>query len=68
MLFLFTGDDVCGISITIREKDDIILVWNSDASMNSDGIRHRVHELLPAVHFITEFYKGNNVCIFIKAS
>lgn len=55
----FIGDDVCGISITVREKDDILLVWNSDATANIGGVRDKVHELLPGVQFLIEFYKGS---------
>lgn len=58
ILVSFIGDDVCGISITVREKDDIILVWNSDASANTESIRYKVHDLLPEIQFIIEFYKG----------
>lgn len=58
ILVSLIGDDVCGISITVREKDDIILVWNSDASANTESIRDKVHELLPGIQFIIQFYKG----------
>ncbi|XP_035220978.1 eukaryotic translation initiation factor 4E type 3-like [Stegodyphus dumicola] len=53
------GDDVCGVSVTVREKDDIIQVWNSDANLGTEGIKHKVNELLPGVKFTTEFYRAH---------
>ncbi|GFT03109.1 eukaryotic translation initiation factor 4E type 3-B [Nephila pilipes] len=57
--FLSKGDDVCGVSVTVRDKDDIVQIWNSDASVNND-IKSKVYDLLPGVKFIAEFYRAHN--------
>ncbi|CAL1261240.1 unnamed protein product [Larinioides sclopetarius] len=57
--YLSKGDNVCGISVTVRDKDDIIQVWNSDASVTND-IKTKVYDLLPGVKFIAEFYRAHN--------
>ncbi|XP_054708043.1 eukaryotic translation initiation factor 4E type 3-B-like [Uloborus diversus] len=54
------GDEVCGVSVTVREKDDIILLWNSNASTKPNGIHKKVYELLPNVKYIAEFYRAHN--------
>ncbi|GFY23819.1 eukaryotic translation initiation factor 4E type 3-B [Trichonephila clavipes] len=57
--FLSKGDDVCGVSVTVRDKNDIVQIWNSDASVNND-IRSKVYHLLPGVKFIAEFYRDKS--------
>ncbi|GIY56508.1 eukaryotic translation initiation factor 4E type 3-B [Caerostris extrusa] len=57
--YLSKGDYICGVSVTAREKDDIIQLWNNDASVGSD-IKSKVYDLLPGIKFIAEFYKAHN--------
>ena len=33
----FSDDEVCGISISVRERDDIIQIWNSNAKAEEDA-------------------------------
>ena len=33
----FSDDEVCGISISVRERDDIIQIWNSNAKAEKDA-------------------------------
>ncbi|KOC63210.1 Eukaryotic translation initiation factor 4E type 3 [Habropoda laboriosa] len=50
-------DDVCGISVSIRERDDLVEIWNINAALASKAkLLDKVHSLLPNVNFI-EFYK-----------
>lgn len=49
-----------GLSISLRERDDVIQIWNTQSSLADQArILHRIHELLPNVKFLAEFYKGN---------
>lgn len=33
----FTDDEVCGISVSVRERDDIIQIWNANAKAVEDA-------------------------------
>jgi len=33
----FSDDEVCGISVSVRERDDIIQIWNSNAKAVEDA-------------------------------
>lgn len=33
----FPDDEVCGISISVRERDDIIQIWNANAKAVEDA-------------------------------
>jgi len=56
---LAKGDDICGMSVSPRDRDDIIQIWNLKASLSqqSDMVLKKVHQLLPDVNFLAEFYK-----------
>jgi len=52
------GDDVCGLSVSPREKDDLIQIWNArSADVEQSKVLDKVHQLLPDVRFNAEFYK-----------
>lgn len=55
---LCEGDDISGFSVSPREKDDLIQIWNirSDVA-NDDRVLQKVHKLVPHVRFNAEFYK-----------
>ena len=52
------GDDVCGLSVSPREKDDLIQIWNvKSENVENSNVLDKVHKLLPDVRFNAEFYK-----------
>jgi len=52
------GDDVCGLSVSPREKDDLIQIWNvRSEDVGQSRVLDKVHQLLPDVRFNAEFYK-----------
>lgn len=53
------GDEIGGVSISVRDRDDVIQIWNTQASLSSQAsIVNKIKELLPQVEFLTTFYKG----------
>ncbi|RUS79563.1 hypothetical protein EGW08_012693, partial [Elysia chlorotica] len=51
-------DEVIGVSVSIRDRDDLILVWNRVAQLKDRStIIAKIKELLPHVTFTTVFYK-----------
>lgn len=52
------GDEVCGVSVCVRDKDDILQIWNADARLNEGStVLQKAHRLLPGISFLAEFYK-----------
>ncbi|XP_063235203.1 eukaryotic translation initiation factor 4E type 3-like [Bacillus rossius redtenbacheri] len=55
---LADGDEICGVSVTVREKDDLVQVWNKLAKMADDAtILAAIQRLLPDVSFPSQYYK-----------
>lgn len=55
---LAKGDDICGLSVSPRDRDDIIQIWNYDANLAvKDKVLEKIHSLVPDVQFLAEFYK-----------
>ncbi|XP_017761349.1 PREDICTED: eukaryotic translation initiation factor 4E type 3 [Eufriesea mexicana] len=51
------GDEICGITVSIREREDLIQIWNTNATLAPKAtVLNKVHSLLPDVNF-SEFYK-----------
>lgn len=56
------GDDVCGLSVSPREKDDLIQIWNiRSEDVGQSRVLEKVHKLLPDVRFNAEFYKRESL-------
>lgn len=56
--FVTDDDDICGVSISIRERDDLIQIWNTNASKQEEAkVVEKVRALLPRVKFGAIFYK-----------
>ena len=55
---LAEDDDIFGISVSPREKDDLVQVWNiRSQAVTEGGVLEKIHHLLPGVRFLAEFYK-----------
>jgi len=53
------NDDIVGVSVSRREKDDVIQIWNLDQNYKSEAtICEKLEELVPDVKFSVKFYKG----------
>lgn len=53
------GDEVSGLSVSIRDREDIVQIWNTDSELAEQStITQKVMELLPHVKFSANFYKG----------
>ncbi|KAL1443248.1 hypothetical protein MTO96_046051, partial [Rhipicephalus appendiculatus] len=52
-------DDICGVSVCVRDRDDIVQLWNADARLSEGAtVLSRVHALLPpGITPVAEFYK-----------
>ncbi|XP_048585010.1 eukaryotic translation initiation factor 4E type 3 isoform X2 [Nematostella vectensis] len=54
------GDEVCGISVSMRDRDDIVQIWDTKARTAADAtVLRKVCELLPDVDFQDPFYKSH---------
>lgn len=54
------GDDILGVSVSIRENEDLIQIWNSDAQLSEKAnVLNRLSEVAPYVTFPVIFYKAH---------
>jgi len=58
-MFLEPGDDVCGITVSIRAYDNIIELWTHNATLRSKNIFKKITQIMPDVELKNPYYKGH---------
>ena len=54
-----TGDEVGGVSVSIRDRDNIVQLWNVRSDLaDQSTIVDKIKKLLQKVNFSAIFYKG----------
>jgi len=56
---LSNDDDICGVSVSLRQFDNIIHVWNGNANANVNAILARIKSIVPNVEIRNPFYKAH---------
>lgn len=55
---LADDDEICGLTVSVREKFDVVQLWNVNAALASKAsVINKVIRLLPEVDFAEPLYK-----------
>ena len=56
--YVSKDDEICGVSVSVRDQEDLLMIWNKLASEAGHArVFDCVHMLLPDTAFLSEFYK-----------
>ncbi|XP_065178077.1 eukaryotic translation initiation factor 4E type 3-B-like [Sycon ciliatum] len=58
--YIHKDDQICGVSISTRQADDILQVWNLKSELAPQGkVIDKIRDLVPDVQIQTTFYKSH---------
>eukprot|EP00697_Spironema_sp_BW2_P004044 gnl/Spiro4/15445_TR8313_c0_g1_i1.p1 gnl/Spiro4/15445_TR8313_c0_g1~~gnl/Spiro4/15445_TR8313_c0_g1_i1.p1 ORF type:complete len:226 (-),score=33.21 gnl/Spiro4/15445_TR8313_c0_g1_i1:100-777(-) len=52
-------DDIQGVTVSVRQNDNILIIWNKNASCEVQRLLQHLQFLLPDVTFRSSFYKAH---------
>jgi len=56
--YIGEGDEIVGVSVSIRERDNILQIWNNNSSMKKEAkVLEKLGEIAPNFDTSTAFYK-----------
>jgi len=60
-----SGDEISGLSVSIRERDNLFQIWNTNSELHEKStVIQKVKELVASIQFFAVFYTGKTVEFF----